>query len=152
MIFPDRTIVEMRLASIVLRSGQYSQTEIRSTMLRGARRRRRSSIRVGRGWARPARTRNEVGQDDLRHPGGLWRNSMVRLLYGRTGIMKNHKDAIALGLLIIGLFGWLKLDIQGLEQRMDQRFLALEGRMSSLEQRVARIEGALFRGVPLKPE
>ena len=66
--------------------------------------------------------------------------------------MKNHKDAIALGLLIIGLFGWLKLDIQGLEQRMDQRFLALEGRMSSLEQRVARIEGALFRGAPLKPE
>ena len=56
--------------------------------------------------------------------------------------MEPHRGTIALALLIIGLFGWLKADISGLRAEIRD----LGNRIGQVEQRVARIEGALFRG------
>ena len=55
--------------------------------------------------------------------------------------MERHRGTIALALLIIGLFGWLKADISGLRGEIWE----LGNRIGQVEQRVARIEGALFR-------
>ena len=60
--------------------------------------------------------------------------------------MERHRGTIALALLIIGLFGWLKADISGLRNEMRAEIRGLSQRMCALDERVARIECALFRG------
>lgn len=46
---------------------------------------------------------------------------------------------VALGVLIVGLFAWLRLDIRESHRRID----ALRDELSKLSERVARIEGLL---------
>ena len=69
--------------------------------------------------------------------------------------MEKHKGTIALALLMVALFGWLKHDISGLrieisDLRKDvsilgERVARVEGIVSDLSDRVSRIEGLLFR-------
>ena len=64
--------------------------------------------------------------------------------------MERHKGAIALGILIVALFGWLKADISGLRtelaagiRRLDQGQAALRERMAKVEVKMTRLEGLL---------
>ena len=74
--------------------------------------------------------------------------------------MEQHRGTIALGLLIIALFGWLKADISGLKwemsqhiagvrrdiARLDQGQSELRERMATVETKIAHLEG-LIEGI-----
>ena len=64
--------------------------------------------------------------------------------------MERHKGTIALGILIVALFGWLKADISGLRtemaadiRRLDQGQAELRERMAKVEVKMAHVEGLL---------
>lgn len=54
--------------------------------------------------------------------------------------MEKYRGVIALAVLIVGLFGWLKWDIGSLRAEIN----LLRRDVAGLGERVARIEGALF--------
>jgi hypothetical protein len=51
-------------------------------------------------------------------------------------------NAVVGGLLLL-MFGWLKLDINRLADKIDRLDERLSGRIDSLSERIARIEGRL---------
>ena len=55
----------------------------------------------------------------------------------------NLAGFIALGALIIGLFAWLRQEIQGLRREMRDEIGTLRRELTELRERVARIEGLL---------
>ena len=62
--------------------------------------------------------------------------------------MEKYRGVIALAVLIVGLFGWLKWDIRGLRDEIN----LLRRDVAGLGERVARIEGALFHSERVSSE
>ncbi len=58
-------------------------------------------------------------------------------------MLRDWGQRLVLAALLVGLFAWLRADIERLDARVDARLIRIEERLARIEERLARIEERL---------
>ncbi len=61
-------------------------------------------------------------------------------------MVRDWRQPLVLAALLVGLFAWLRADIERLDARLGARLTRIEERLADLTERVARIAGRLSIG------